>query len=63
LGEIVDGEMRLSDAGRMVESVWNDIPKHYSTVDIDASVIMPNHIHGIIILGVGAGPRACPKER
>jgi len=63
LGEIVGGEMRLSDAGRMVESVWIDIARHYSSVDIDAFVTMPNHIHGIIILGVGAGPRACPDEK
>ncbi len=56
LGEIGNDRVRLSDAGEMVESVWVDIPKHYSAVKIDSFVAMPNHIHGIIILGVGAGP-------
>jgi len=58
-GEIVDGQMVLNDAGRMVETVWNEIPIHYYGVDIDAFQIMPNHIHGIVLL-VGAGPCACP---
>jgi REP element-mobilizing transposase RayT len=58
-GEVADGEIRLSEAGRMVYDVWMDLPKHYPGVELDAFVIMPNHIRGIIIL-VGAGPRACP---
>ncbi|GBC84584.1 hypothetical protein HRbin11_01015 [bacterium HR11] len=59
-GEVVDGTMRLNDAGRMVQAVWNDLPRYYPGVAIDAFVVMPNHIHGIIIL-VGAGPCACPN--
>ncbi len=59
-GDIVAGAMILNDAGRMVQSVWDGISTHYSGVEIDAFVIMPNHIHGIIII-VGAGPCACPK--
>jgi len=58
-GEVVEGEMRLNEAGRMVQDVWNDLPRYYPDVALDAFVVMPNHIHGIIIL-VGAGPCACP---
>ena len=58
-GEIVNGKMVLNDAGRMVESVWNEIPKYYPGIDIDVCQIMPNHIHGIVVI-VGAGPCACP---
>ena len=58
-GDIVDGEMMLNDAGRMVDAVWNAMPKYYTGVDVDLFQIMPNHIHGIIII-VGAGPCACP---
>jgi len=61
-GDIVDGEMVLNDAGRMVHTVWNEIPRYYSGIDIDAFQIMPNHIHGIITVIVGAGPRACPES-
>jgi REP element-mobilizing transposase RayT len=57
-GEIVNGDMRLNDAGSVVESVWDGLPGHYAHVELDAMVIMPNHFHGIIVLapvGVGAG--------
>lgn|GEM_PF-87594 len=57
-GEVVNEEMRLNDAGRLVQSVWDGLPGHYPGVETDAFVIMPNHIHGIVVL-VGAGPRAC----
>ncbi|MBI2358695.1 MAG: transposase, partial [Deltaproteobacteria bacterium] len=63
-GDIVDGTTRLNDWGQMVQSVWNELPQHYPGVDIDAFVVMPNHIHGIIVLMddhiVGATPRGCP---
>ena len=60
-GEIEDGNMRLNDAGTMIHTVWDQIPSHYPGVDIDEFVIMPNHIHGVVII-VGAGPRACPDS-
>jgi len=59
--------MRVNDAGRMVQSVWEELPRHYAGMEIDAFVAMPNHIHGIIMLVdgdvVGAGPRARPDNR
>ncbi len=42
-------EMVLYDAGRMITSVWHQIPNHYPDNDVDEFVVMPNHIHGIII--------------
>jgi REP element-mobilizing transposase RayT len=47
-GDIVDGEMRLNDAGRIAEQCWLDIPSHFLDVELDAFVIMPNHVHGIL---------------
>ena len=58
-GDVVDGNVILNESGRMVQTVWDEIPHHYPYVDVDAFVIMPNHIHGIVII-VGAGPCACP---
>ena len=58
-GQVVHDEMRLNDAGKMVYDVWNDLPAFYPGVQTDAFIVMPNHIHGIIIL-VGVGPRAYP---
>ena len=63
LGDIVDGDMRLNDAAQMIQTVWDQLPDHYPAVDLDAFVVMPNHIHGIIVLTVGATPRGCPVPR
>lgn len=49
-GDIRNRQMVLNDAGRMIEKVWNALPEHYPHVELDAFVIMPNHVHGIIIL-------------
>jgi len=64
-GEAVEGEMHLNEIGEMVQTVWEELPEYYSGIGIDVFQIMPNHVHGIIILnheisGVGAGPCACP---
>ncbi|MEN6536023.1 MAG: transposase [Bryobacteraceae bacterium] len=60
LGEIVDGAMRLNESGRMAQTAWDELPRHYPGVETDAFIVMPKHIHGIIVLSVGAGPRGCP---
>ncbi len=46
-GEIENGKMLLNDAGRMVQSVWNELPVYYAGIETDAFIIMPNHIHGV----------------
>ena len=73
-GDIRDSQMHPNPAGEMVQRTWDKIPTHYSTIDIDAFVVMPNHIHGIILLvpqesdlypgsdrAVGATPCGCPR--
>ncbi|MBI5063165.1 MAG: transposase [Desulfatitalea sp.] len=61
LGDIIDGEMRLNDAGKTVHTVWESLPEHYPNVKLDAFVIMPNHMHGIVWL-VGAGFKPAPTK-
>jgi hypothetical protein len=53
-GKVVDGEMQLNRWGESVRETWDRLPRHYPYVELDAFVIMPNHVHGIIFL-VGAG--------
>jgi REP element-mobilizing transposase RayT len=61
--DIVDGEIMLNEFGKIVESAWADLPKHYFNIELDESIIMPNHIHGIIfIVGVGAGFKPAPTD-
>src|SRR5271157_3677875 len=50
LGEIVDGQVRLSPAGEIASQCWSEIPKHFPNVELDVNVMMPNHVHGIIII-------------
>ncbi len=49
-GEITDGRMIVNPIGEIVESVWNELIDHYGDIALDAFVVMPNHIHGIIVL-------------
>ena len=58
LGEIINGKMKRNRYSRIVEECWEKIPIHFSNVDIDEFIIMPNHIHGIIVL-TGCRGTAC----
>ena len=59
-GEIVNDKMVLNDAGKMVEQTWNEIPVFYDGFGVNEYIVMPNHFHGVIV--VGAGPCACPDN-
>ena len=48
-GDVV-GEMRLSELGHIVQTAWDELPGYYLSVQCDAFIVMPNHIHGIITL-------------
>ena len=56
LGEIVDEEMRLSREGRIADECWRLNPRHFPHIELGAFVVMPNHVHGIIILHERAAP-------
>jgi putative transposase len=50
LGDIVNGEMNLSDMGRIADQCWQEIPKHFDNVQLDEYKVMPNHVHGIVMI-------------
>jgi putative transposase len=50
LGETVDREMQLNEAGKIARRCWEDIRSHFPHVALDAQIIMPNHVHGIIVI-------------
>jgi len=62
LGSVDDWQMRLNEFGYIVRECWCDLPNHYRYVQLDEFVVMPNHIHGILIIGpdVGAGSEPAP---
>ncbi|WP_321372554.1 transposase [uncultured Draconibacterium sp.] len=49
-GDIVNGEMQLSPIGKLAEKYWMEIPQHFPFVQLNAFVVMPNHVHGIIVI-------------
>jgi len=49
-GNIVDDEMKLSEIGAKADEYWLAIPEHFPFVKLDVHVIMPNHVHGIIVI-------------
>lgn len=55
-GNIQNGIMELSDIGMVVDRNWAEIPNHFPHVTLDAYVVMPDHFHGIIM--IGKRPRA-----
>lgn len=62
-GKIENGEMGLNEYGNIVLRCWNDLPNHYAHAKLDIFTIMPNHIHGIIIIEnvpVGEGFKPSP---
>ncbi|MBA3871610.1 MAG: transposase [Anaerolineae bacterium] len=64
LGHVKNQTCNLFQAGLIAIEDWQKIPTHYPSVELDAFVVMPNHIHGIIFL-VGEGfipPAAKPPK-
>jgi REP element-mobilizing transposase RayT len=49
-GRIIDGEMCLSALGEVAADCWQEIPIHFPFVKLEEYVVMPNHVHGIIII-------------
>jgi len=55
-GEVVEGQMRLNEAVHLAQRCWTDIPNHFPHVQLDAFIIMPNPVHGILVIAHHAAP-------
>jgi len=49
-GKIKGEEMILNDLGKIIEAEWLNIPGNYLNIELDEFIIMPNHLHGIVII-------------
>ncbi len=49
-GDVTAGAVQLNHVGIIVTTVWQDIPVHFPTITLDEFVVMPNHVHGILML-------------
>jgi putative transposase len=54
--EVVDGRIQLNAIGKIIQKEWRQLERHFSQIQLDAFVVMPNHVHGIIVIDtVGEG--------
>ena len=66
LGEVSYAGVRLNAFGEIVQACWRDLPAHYPHVILDIFVVMPNHVHSILVLsdvGGGSPPRSTTPGR
>ena len=49
-GSAISGKMHLSEIGDIASQMWYEIPVHFPFIGMDAFVVMPNHLHGIITI-------------
>lgn len=46
----MEGEVQLNAMGRIVDHAWREIPAHFQGVTAEDFVVMPNHVHGVILI-------------
>ncbi|MBM3121913.1 MAG: transposase [Chloroflexi bacterium] len=62
-GSVSDDRLQLSPAGEFVHATWLELQRHSPRADLDAFVVMPDHVHGILVLhGRGTACRAPTSE-
>jgi len=54
-GEIENGQTIPNTYGKIAQSLWEEIPVHFERIEVDEFTVMPNHIHGIVIVERNVG--------
>jgi len=49
-GDVVNGEMRCNQLGKIVDTFWQALPRRFPHIQLNDFVVMPNHLHGILII-------------
>jgi len=49
-GQIVEGDMQLNEFGQIAAECWQAIPEHFPHIELDEYIVMPNHVHGILVV-------------
>ena len=63
-GAIANNQLHLNEFGRIAFACWQAIPEHFPRIKLDRFVVMPNHVHGILIMTDAGRGKAlpCPYE-
>ena len=62
LGNVLAGRVQLSEVGQYVREEWAALPERFPTIEMDAFVVMPNHLHGIIAIKPVGALLAAPRS-
>ena len=62
-GEVVEGKMVLSHVGVIANLLWYEIKNHTDNIELGEFIVMPNHIHGVLILNTVGARHASPLRR
>ena len=63
-GDFINDEIALNNYGKVAKQCWEEIPAHFENVYLDEYIVLPNHIHGILIVNTLVGNRhACSLRR
>ena len=54
-GDVLNKAMNFSKFGLVAKQQWEKLPKRFPNIELGACVIMPNHMHGIIVITNGRG--------
>jgi putative transposase len=54
-GDVVEDVLELNDVGRVIDATWRWLAEQYDHVELGPYIVMPNHVHGIILLTSGEG--------
>ncbi|HLO84847.1 MAG TPA: hypothetical protein VK203_07520 [Nostocaceae cyanobacterium] len=49
-GNVVNGEIKLNYLGQIAFNCWQEIPEHFPHIELDVFIVMPNHLHGILLI-------------
>ena len=61
-GEAFEDRMRLNAFGQAVQACWAELPQHFPHVELDAFIVMPNHVHGVILIHDLGRQNAAPEN-
>lgn len=49
-GVVMGNDVQLSPIGEIAAKFWSEIPAHHEGIELDEWIVMPNHVHGIVII-------------
>lgn len=61
-GDVINGAIQLNEMGIIAQQCWNSIPEHFPKTFLDEFIVMPNHIHGIIVINIVGAKNLLPLQ-